>query len=180
MNKKVLISSVLVVAGLYLTACSKQEEPKTADNTTEQNPSEAPMHPLNQTAPAASTPAPSTPPPMATSEPQHSDMVMADDDTPPPPRPHHPKPRHSEPKAVAPAQDNNVEIQREATENTTTEIRREYKKPHTNTDAPKPHVEPVAATVADTPKADKPKRPSANLTQDDAVAAAMAAAKPAL
>ena len=178
MNKKVLISSVLVVAGLYLTACSKQEEPKTADNTTEQNPSEAPMHPLNQPAPVASTPVPSTPPPMATSEPQHSEMVMADDTT--PPRPHSSKPRHSEPKAVAPTQDNNVEVQREATENTTTEIRREYKKPHTNNDAPKPHVEPVATTVADTPKVEKPKRSSANLTQDDAVAAAMAAAKPAL
>lgn len=177
MNKKFLISSVLVVTGLYLTACSKQEEPKTDTQaeTSQQNPSQAPLHPISESE-APMNHAQVAPPPMAASEPKHADMVMAQDDT-PPPRPHHPKPHHVEPKPATPPQ---VDVQREVTENTTTEIRREYKKPHQTTDdTAKPHVEPVAAVV-DTPKAEKPKHSSANLTQDDAVAAAMAAAKPAL
>lgn len=168
----------MLATGFCLTACSKKEEPKTQTETTEQNPSNAQLHPLTE-QPATAQPAP--PPAMAASEPakHNNDMMMADDDTPPPPRPHRPKRHHEQPKS------DDMTVQREFTEHTTTEIRREYKKPQssenisvdttsTTVDAPKP-IHKVKADVAE-----KPKKSNANLTQDDAVAAAIAAAKPAL
>lgn len=180
MNNKFFLCGALV-AGLCLTACSKEKEPQheqqKSDVAEQQNTTEK-FQPLNQ---PEVTPATQTPPEAKPAE--HSDMVMADDTTPPPPRPHHHKPRHHT-EQPAPQ---GVEVQREETEHTTTEIRREYKKPHAeqpsaqaedapvvNVDAPKP-IHKVKAEVSE-----KPKKASGNLTQDDAVNAALAAAKPAL
>jgi hypothetical protein len=68
-----------------------------------------------------------------------------------------------------------VEIEREQTENTTTEIRREIKKPETA--EPAAVDEPATKAVA-TPA--KNNSDSGNKSEEDAVAAAIAAATPAL
>lgn len=79
-----------------------------------------------------------------------------------------------------------VEIERQETENTTTVIRREVTQPAA-TEAPKGETPKAAAPKAEAPKAEeKPaqatpsKSNSASQSEDDAVAAAIAAATPAL
>ncbi|WP_425916650.1 internalin [Acinetobacter sp. TSRC1-2] len=79
-----------------------------------------------------------------------------------------------------------VEIERQETENTTTVIRREVTQPAA-TEAPKAEAPKAAAPKAEAPKAEeKPaqatpsKSSSASQSEDDAVAAAIAAATPAL
>lgn len=78
-----------------------------------------------------------------------------------------------------------VEIQREQTENTTTEIRREVKKPEPAQSESAPAAETNSSTEqpakpAATPAAPKNNSSSANKSEDDAVADAIAAAMPAL
>ncbi|OAL86360.1 hypothetical protein AY605_13910 [Acinetobacter sp. SFD] len=76
-----------------------------------------------------------------------------------------------------------VEIQREQTENTTTEIRREIKKPETSEPTPvKETSEEPVSKPASTAPAPAPKTNSdpENKSEDDAVADAIAAAMPAL
>jgi hypothetical protein len=78
-----------------------------------------------------------------------------------------------------------VEIQREQTANTTTEIRREVKKPEPAQSEPAPAAETNSSTEqpakpAATPAAPKNNSSSANKSEDDAVADAIAAAMPAL
>ena len=79
-----------------------------------------------------------------------------------------------------------VEIERQETENTTTVIRREVTQPAA-TEAPKAETPKAAAPKAEAPKEEeKPaqatpsKSNSASQSEDDAVAAAIAAATPAL
>jgi CTP synthase len=84
-----------------------------------------------------------------------------------------------EPAAIEEEVAPTVEIQREQTENTTTEIRREIKKPETTEPAPVPETreEPASKPAATTPKTNS--NPE-NKSEDDAVADAIAAAMPAL
>lgn len=81
-----------------------------------------------------------------------------------------------------------VEIERQETENTTTVIRREVTQPAA-TEAPKAETPKAAAPKAEAPKAEekpaqatpsKSNSNSASQSEDDAVAAAIAAATPAL
>ena len=159
MNKKLLFCGVIAV-GLLLVACSKEKEPS-QDNQPAQseqttNPASEQFHSINETtAQAASEVAPPAPP---------------------------------TPKVVT--------IQREETEHTTTEIRRETKDVTADptptlaatTDNPKPATNSSTSTEssanASNSQAVTEKKPTpskkAHLTEDDAVAAAIAAAKPAL
>ncbi|MFN4367696.1 MULTISPECIES: hypothetical protein [Acinetobacter] len=84
-----------------------------------------------------------------------------------------------EPAAIEEEVAPTVEIQREQTENTTTEIRREIKKPETTEPAPVPETreEPASKPAETTPKTNS--NPE-NKSEDDAVADAIAAAMPAL
>lgn len=157
MNKKLILCGAIAV-GLLLVACSKEKEPS-PDNQPAQseqttNPASEQFHSINE----------NTAPPAA-SEIQ-------------PPAP----PAHK------------VEIQHEETEHTTTEIRREVKDP--NTDTSTQPTDNSAATSSnssttadnsastDNSQAVTEKKPApskkTHLTEDDAVAAAIAAAKPAL
>lgn len=164
MNKKLLICGVLAT-GLLLTACVKKEPPK-----------EEEQQPAQTTQQQPETPKPA--------EFENLDTVPA-----------------STANAQIPTR---VEVNRTETNNTTTEVRREYREPAPvvrsqpaeprqearperteETPAVKAEtVRPVATEVSDTPKAETaqaPKRSNAEAqTQDDAVAAAIAAATPAL
>ena len=159
MNKKLLLCGAIAV-GLLLVACSKEKEPS-QDNQPAQseqttNPASEQFHSINETtAQAASEVAP-----------------------------------------PAPQARKVVEIQREETEHTTTEIRRETKDvtadtattPAATTDNPKPATNSSTTTESSANSSnsqavtEKKPAPSkkAHLTEDDAVAAAIAAAKPAL
>ena len=164
MNNKLLICGVLAT-GLLLTACVKKEPPK-----------EEEQQPAQTTQQQPATPKPA--------EFENLDTV---------------------PASTADAQiPTRVEVNRTETNNTTTEVRREYREPapvrsqpaeprhETRTTerteaAPAPKAEAVRAVateVTDTPKAETaqaPKRSNTEAqTQDDAVAAAIAAATPAL
>ncbi len=160
MNKKLLFCGVIAV-GLLLVACSKEKEPS-QDNQPAQseqttNPASEQFHSINETtAQAASEVAP-----------------------------------------PAPQARKVVEIQREETEHTTTEIRRETKDVTAdtattpaattdNTTAPATNSSTTTESSANSSNSqavtEKKPAPSkkAHLTEDDAVAAAIAAAKPAL
>ena len=155
MNKKLLLCGVIAV-GLLLVACSKEKEPS-QDNQPAQseqttNPASEQFHSINETtAQAASEVAP-----------------------------------------PAPQARKVVEIQREETEHTTTEIRRETKDVTAdtattdNTTAPATNSSTTTESSANSSNSqavtEKKPAPSkkAHLTEDDAVAAAIAAAKPAL
>ena len=160
MNKKLLLCGA-IAAGLLLVACSKEKEPS-QDNQPAQseqttNPASEQFHSINETtAQAASEVAP-----------------------------------------PAPQARKVVEIQREETEHTTTEIRRETKDVTAdtattpaattdNTTAPATNSSTTTESSANSSNSqavtEKKPAPSkkAHLTEDDAVAAAIAAAKPAL
>ena len=158
MNKNFLICGA-IAAGLLLTACVKKEAPKEDEQekveTTQQ------IEQVN--------------------EPVQLEPLDAPENTP----------------AEAPAQ---VEVERQETANTTTVIRREVREAPKQTatePAPKAEVPKAAAPKTEAPKAAAPKteaskaeeKPtqatpsksnSANQSEDDAVAAAIAAATPAL
>lgn len=170
MNKKLLICGV-IVAGLVLTACSKKEH---ASDTQDQQ--AAPSEQSNQNV---------------ASEQFHS-LTPTEQSAP----------------VAAPAPAHKVEVEHQETNNTTTEIRREVhdapaSTDHDNTDThdtPAPAAKEKVKNTAPTsekdtsPKADTAsktkaantdapthqKSSSAKLSEDDAVAAAIAAATPAL
>lgn len=188
MNKKILIAGVLAT-GLCLSACSDKNETKTentpaAEQKTQEQVASEKFQPLEKQNTEA--------PKLAVSEAkptQSTEMVMAEDDTPPPPRPERPKPvvRHQTQETKV---THNNDVQREETTNTTTEIRRHTKTTDQSASVtPKEDKTPSTPVATETPKAtvqkvkaettEKPSK-KANYTQDDAVAAAMAAAKPAL
>lgn len=173
MNRKLLICGAIMV-GLVLTACSKKEAPENNDKqspeqTTQQNVASEQLQSINKDGDNASAP-------MAEPEHKHAHDV---------PPEHHSKINAEQPPKM-------VEVEREQTANTTTEIRREYKsetpkksdKDTTPVTSPEVHVEKVSTASA--PEVVKPKHhqaakpQSGNLSEDDAVAAAMSAAKPAL
>ena len=150
MNKKLLICGA-IAAALVLTACVKKEEPK----------QDEPKQPETTSQPETVTVI--EPAPMQPLEPIESD----------------------EPEIPA-----RVEIERQETANTTTEIRREVRpveptaqeptkvepaKPAPKVEAPKPPV----AKVESKPTPSKPSSASSQ-SEDDAIAAAIAAATPAL
>ncbi|MEB3752969.1 hypothetical protein [Acinetobacter sp. MD2(2019)] len=156
MNKKLLICGA-IVAGLVLVACSKKEnasepqEQQAQSEQTAQNAASEQFHPLNNNEQTA---------PVATPAP--------------------------EPK---------VEVEHQETNNTTTEIRRETRPAqpaatddsdaHAATETPVKDKTPAKDPSDDTPvkaaKSDAPKKSSSGkLSEDDAVAAAIAAATPAL
>ena len=154
MNKKLLICGAIATS-LLLSACVKKETPAEEETRAE---------------------APATQP---KAEEKFENLT--------PTEPEQPAPTAEEPTPARSAQ--KVEVIREETPNTTTEIRRETRpvqaepKPQVKAEAPK--AEPKPQVKAETPKAEpKPQaetpRSSGNPSQDDAVAAAIAAATPAL
>ncbi|ESK40415.1 hypothetical protein P256_00867 [Acinetobacter nectaris CIP 110549] len=171
MNKKLLICGV-IMAGLVLTACSKKEAPQNNDKqeqaTSQNNVASEQLQSINKDTPPAPMAEPEQQKPHETVPPEH----------------------HSELAAEKPPK--MVEVEKEQTANTTTEIRREYKseQPKVETTANVPvHPEQVSTSAASpAPEVVKPKHhhvakpqsTNANLSEDDAVAAAMSAAKPAL
>lgn len=85
--------------------------------------------------------------------------------------------------AVADTANKKVEIIREDTENTTTEIRREIRaveEPAPKPEAPKPTPKPEPKPEAPKPEPTPSQNNNTTSSQDDAVAAAIAAATPAL
>lgn len=150
MNKKLLICGA-IAAALVLTACVKKEEPK----------QDEPKQPETTSQPETVTVI--EPAPMQPLEPIESD----------------------EPEIPA-----RVEIERQETANTTTEIRREVRpveptaqeptKVEPATPAPKVEApKPPVAKVESKPTPSKPSSASSQ-SEDDAIAAAIAAATPAL
>lgn len=154
MNKKLLICGA-IAAALVLTACVKKEEPK----------QDEPKQPETTSQPETVTVI--EPAPMQPLEPIESD----------------------EPEIPA-----RVEIERQETANTTTEIRREVRPVEPTAQEPT-KVEPAKPTPAPAPKVEAPKPPVAKVeskptpskpssassqSEDDAIAAAIAAATPAL
>jgi len=154
MNKKFLICGA-IAAALLLTACVKKEAPK--EDEQEKVETTQPTEQVN--------------------EPVQLQPLDSAENT----------------QTETPAQ---VEIERQETENTTTVIRREVTQPAA-TEAPKAETPKAAAPKAEAPKAAAPKaeapkaeeKPaqatpsksnSASQSEDDAVAAAIAAATPAL
>lgn len=163
MNKKLLICGAIATS-LLLSACVKKETPAEeetrAETATTQSKPEAKFENLSPTEPE---------PTAAVAEQATAAAAPKAADTP-----------------------KKVEVIREQTANTTTEIRRETRPAQTETqpkaEAPKP--EPKAEVPKPEPKAEAPKaepkpkaeapRSNSTQSQDDAVAAAIAAATPAL
>ncbi|WP_122898511.1 internalin [Acinetobacter sp. B51(2017)] len=170
MNKKLLICGAIATS-LLLSACVKKETPAEeetrAETATTQSKPEAKFENLSPTEPE---------PTAAVAEQATAAAAPKAADTP-----------------------KKVEVIREQTANTTTEIRRETRpaqtetqpkaeapKPEPKAEVPKPKAEaPKPEPKAEAPKAEpKPKaeapRSNSTQSQDDAVAAAIAAATPAL
>ncbi len=162
MNKKLLICGAIATS-LLLSACVKKETPAEeetrAETATTQSKPEAKFENLSPTEPE----------PAAVAEQATAAAAPKAADTP-----------------------KKVEVIREQTANTTTEIRRETRpaqtetqpkaevpKPEPKAEAPKPEPKAEAPKAEPKPKAEAP-RSNSTQSQDDAVAAAIAAATPAL
>lgn len=154
MNKKLLICGAIATS-LLLSACVKKETPAEeetrAETATTQSKPEAKFENLSPTEPE---------PTAAVAEQATAAAAPKAADTP-----------------------KKVEVIREQTANTTTEIRRETRPAQTETqpkaEAPKPEPKAEAPKAEPKPKAEAP-RSNSTQSQDDAVAAAIAAATPAL
>lgn len=151
MNKKLLICGV-IATGLLLSACVKKETPVEEETRAE---------------------VPNT---QVKAEEKFENLTPTEPEQPAPVA-----------EAAQPAA-KKIEVIREETANTTTEIRRETRpvpaepKPQVRTETAKAEPKPQANTEAvktETAKVEAP-RSSSNQSQDDAVAAAIAAATPAL
>lgn len=150
-NKKLLICAA-IATGLLLTACVKKEEPKNEEQQSEQS---------------TETQITEQQPESVETNQQFETLESVDTE-----------------EAPAPS----VETMREETENTTTEIRRETRpaQPQNNstptetsrTESARPAQTEPSASRTEQPKAPKPSGPSQS--EEDAVAAAIAAATPAL
>lgn len=166
MNKKLFICSAIMI-GLIVTACSKKEEQPNNNQASEQTPTQQPaseqFHSLSKAEASAVMAEGSATASTPASEPHAK---------------HHKDHKNAEETKTAQA----LPDEHRETTHTSTTIHREYKEPTAQAD--KPAVQPVKAQTASTdakPKySGEGKSSKANLTEDDAVEAAMSAAKPAL
>lgn len=155
--------------GLILTACSKKEEQPNNNQSTEQAPASEQFHALTKTEAsqvmAEEPTVVSTP--VASSEPHST---------------HHKD--HASAKETKTSSQTLPENEHQETAHTSTTIHREYKEKTAQTEQPST-IQPVKVQTVSTdsikPKHTQENKASkSNLTEDDAVAAAMSAAQPAL
>ncbi|MBF7682716.1 hypothetical protein I2F27_05125 [Acinetobacter sp. B5B] len=173
MMKKTIFIGTAIAACLILAACSKKEQheaPPTDNQTTSESQTPVAKNPASEPLQPMTTPAtPASEPFQGLSKDEASSIMAEPAAAKPaekPHRKHHTEHQESTEK-VATTEANN-------TDTTTTHVHREVKE-IPSTPSADVKVEKVAAT-----ETVKPKKANAHLSEDDAVAAAMAAAKPAL
>lgn len=164
MMKKTIFIGTTILTCLIVVACSKnkQHEEQTTENQTT-NETSAVKNPASESLQPITKPTPEPTQGLTSAE---ASNIMAEPATKPTTTDKQ-KPHHNHNNEM---QDKAATIERTETEYTTTEVRRKVK------DAtPEVTAEKVAA-----PEPVKHKKSTAHLSEDDAVAAAMAAAQPAL
>lgn len=164
--KKTIFIGTAIAACLILVACSKKEQHDTQATETQttnetpvaKNPASEPLQPLTKTT--------TTEPTQGLTKAEAS-SIMAEPAEKPKEKPRH---KHHDSEST---QEKTATVERTETEYTTTEVRRAVKD-----DTPK--TPEVTAEKVATTEPVKHKKSTANLSEDDAVAAAIAAAQPAL